>query len=187
MGELPRSEVRGIWFTTARRYILERGGEEWIDAMAVRLDRSYRDVFLAPDASEWYPERALQQALGAMHAVIAGGLDDVFVDAMEECTLLGINQFFRLLMRLGSPTIVLRKAPAMWNHIRRGAGHVDVDADEAGGELRFTRFPYFRDLHYRLLTIGVTRALVTVCGRPRPLIDVASFDWDRMTVKVRFA
>ncbi len=187
MAELPNSEVRGLWFTTARRYILERGGEEWIDALAVRLDRSYRDVILAPDASEWYPERAFQQSLGAMHAVIAGGHDDVFVDAMEECTILGINLFFRLLMRLGSPTVVLRKAPAMWNHIRRGAGHVDVDADEAGAELRFSKFPYFRDPHYRLLTVGVTRALVTVCGRPRPVIDVSDFDWDRMTVKVKFA
>jgi hypothetical protein len=95
--------------------------------------------------------------------------------------------FFRLLMRLGSPTLVLRKAPAMWNHIRRGAGHVAVEANEAGGVLRFTEFPYFRDLHYRLLTIGAVRALVTVCGRDRPRIDVVDFDWNRLTVRVMFA
>jgi hypothetical protein len=187
MTEIAQSEVRGLWFTTARRYVMEQGGDEWLEAMAHRMDRAYRDVILAPDASEWYPERALQQSLGAMHAVIAGGRDELFVDAMEACTTLGINVFFRLLMRLGSPTLVLRKAPAMWNHIRRGAGHVAVESDEAGGVLRFTEFPYFRDLHYRLLTIGAVRALVTVCGRDRPRIDVVDFDWNRLTVRVMFA
>jgi hypothetical protein len=75
----------------------------------------------------------------------------------------------------------------MWNHIRRGQGQVAVEADEAGGVLRFTEFPYFRDPHYRLLTVGVVRALVTVCGRPRPVIDATDFDWDRLTVKVKFS
>jgi len=188
MTELSRSEVRGIWFVTARRYMQEHGfGDEWFEALAARLDQRYKGVFLAPDSAEWYPERALQQALGAMHAVMAEGRDDAFVDVMEECTILGINQFFRLLMRLGSPALVLRKAPAMWNHIRRGAGSVAVEANDAGAELRFTEFPYFRDPNYRLLTVGVTRALVTVCGRPRPQIAVTSFDWDRLTVKVTFA
>jgi hypothetical protein len=186
-GDLAKSEVRGIWFVTARRYMLEHGGAEWLDAMATRLDRSLRDALLAPDASVWYPERAMQQAVGAMHAVAAGGSDEVFLDVIEECTILGIDHFFRLLMRLGAPTLVLRKAPAMWAHIRRGAGKVAVDADHTGAELRFTEFPYFRDPNYRLLTVGVTRALVTVCKRPRPRVDVTSFDWDRLTLRVTYA
>lgn len=181
-----RSEVRGLWFTTARRYVLELGGDDLLDAMTVRIDRAYRHVWLEPESSDWYPERALQQSLVAMHAVIAGGRDDVFVDTIESCTVLGINLFFRILMRLGSPVFVLRKAPAMWNHIRRGAGTVTVDVDETGGALHFASFPYFRDPNYRLLTAGVARALVTVCGRPRPEVDVSDFDYDRLTVRVRF-
>jgi hypothetical protein len=187
MAEMPKSEVRGLWFTTARRYILERGGETWLEAMADRVERPYKAAILEPDANEWYPERALQQSLGAMHHVITGGDDSAFVDVIEECTILGINLFFRLMMRLGSPTMVIRRAPAMWNHIRRGAGTVTVETHDGGALLRFGEFPLFRDPHYRLLTLGATRALVTVCGRPRPTVSIEEHHFDRLVVRVTYS
>lgn len=187
MAEVAKSEVRGLWFSTARRYMLERGGEAWIEAMADRVDRAYKPCILTPDSNEWYPERALQQSLAAMHHVAAGGVDATFVDMIEECTVLGINLFFRLMMRLGSPTMVLRRAPAMWNHIRRGAGTVTVEPHDGGADLRFAEFPLFRDPNYRLLTVGATRALVTVCGRPRPDVRIVEQHFDRIAVRVTFA
>jgi hypothetical protein len=183
MTAIAKSEVKGMWFSTARRYILERAGEEALQVMSYRVDRAYRDVILEPLPSEWYPERALQQAMSAMHAVVAGGKDAVFVEAMEACTTLGIHHFFRALMRLGSPAYILRKTPAMWNHIRRGAGQVAVEADDRLAVIRYTEFPYFRDPNYRLLTIGAVRALIRICGHSQPIVEVAEYDWNAVTVR----
>jgi hypothetical protein len=186
MRGLAKSEVKGMWFSTARRYIVERAGEEALLVMSYRVDRAYRDIIMEPLASEWYPERALQQAMIAMHAVVCGGKDALFIDAMEDCTRLGINHFFRALMRLGSPAYILRKTPAMWNHIRRGAGQVKVEADDEEAIVTYSDFPYFRDPNYRLLTIGAVRALVRLCGREHPAIDIVHYDWDAMTVRVTY-
>lgn len=79
MSEIPKSEVRGLWFTTARRYIADRGGALGIEAVADRVSPAYRHAVLSPDANEWYPERALQQSLAAVHHVVADGSDDAFV------------------------------------------------------------------------------------------------------------
>jgi hypothetical protein len=175
-----------VWFTTSRRYVLEAHGEEALVAMSHRVDRAYREIIVDPFPSEWYPERALQQAMHAMHGILARGDDDAFTDVMEACTKLGIHHFFRALMRMSSPAVILRKTPAMWNHIRRGAGAVAVEADDRSGTLRYTEFPYFRDPNYRLLTIGAVRALVRVCGGEVRELEVLHHAWDAMTVRVTY-
>jgi hypothetical protein len=186
-GPLTKSEVKGVWFTTARRYILEmQGGEELLAAVSHRVDRAYRELIVDPYPSEWYPERALQQAMHAMYAILAKNDDAVFIDHMEACTTLGVNHFFRALMRMSSPAAILKKTPAMWNHIRRGAGAVEVEADEAVATIRYTEFPYFRDPNYRLLTLGAVRALVRVCGGDVRALDVVHYAWDAMTVRVTY-
>jgi hypothetical protein len=185
-GPLSKSEVKGVWFTTSRRYILETVGEEALVTMSHRVDRAYRDLIVNPFPSEWYPERALQQALHAMYVVIAHNDDEAFTEVMEGCTRLGVNHFFRALMRMASPAVILRKTPAMWNHIRRGAGAVAVEADDVSATLRYTSFPYFRDPNYRLLTVGAVRALVRVCGGEVRGLEVVGHAWDSMTVRVTY-
>src|SRR5687767_10627113 len=76
------SEVRGLWFDTARRYIVDNMGQDTLVALANRVDRGYREVLLEPDPTHWYPERVLQQSLAAMHAVIANGDDAAFTDVI---------------------------------------------------------------------------------------------------------
>jgi hypothetical protein len=182
----PRSEVRGLWFTTAQKYVLDTAGAEALEAMVMRVERQYKEILTSPQPNEWYPERALQQALAAMHFVVTGGNDARFITAMEECTIQGVNRFFRMFLRLGSPATLLRKTPAMWSHIRRGAGNVDVTAGNTDARIKFTDFPYFRDPNYRLLTLGAVRALVTMSGARDPVVEMHGADYDWMTVDVRY-
>lgn len=90
------------------------------------------------------------------------------------------------MLRLATPAQLLRRAPALWNHIRRGAGEVEVERSDRSAVLHYSAFQLFRDRHYRLLTVGAARALVTVCGRPRPVVEIQEHHFDRMTVRVLF-
>src|ERR1019366_6605180 len=126
----PVNEVKGLWFTVGRKYILKTYGQETLDACVARLGERHGAVLAESLPSEWYPEETLQQTLGVLHVVVAQGDNALYVRIIEECSVLAVHHFFRALLRLVPPATMLRKVPKMWTLIRRGAGHVTVDADE---------------------------------------------------------
>lgn len=180
------SEVKGLWFTVGRRFIVERYGQEMLDACVARLGERHGPVLRDPLPSEWYPEEALQQTLGVLDVVVAQGDQAVYVDIIEECSLLAVHHFFRALLRLVPPQTMLRKVPTMWGLIRRGAGKVVVEADETQAVVRYGEFPYFDDVHYRLLTLGAIRSLMTLCGTTQARVELAAHTHDSLTVAVAY-
>lgn len=164
------SEVKGVWFVTARRYLMESGQEDVIARMVARLDEPHRTTFATPSASEWYPEASLAATLQLLREECGSQREERYVALMEAITLVGINRFFRLVLAVSSADFVLRKIPTMWAHIRRGAGKVTVETDERGATIRYSEFPWFDEPTYRLMTEGSIRALlgaVNVAGDVR--------------------
>ena len=182
----PVSEVKGLWFTVGRSYIVETYGQEMLDACVERLGERHGAIFAEALSSEWYPEETLQQTLGVLDVVVAHGDQREYVRMIEDCSLLAVNRFFRALLRMVPPPTMLRKIPTMWTLIRRGAGQVTVDADDAHAVVRYSEFPYFEDVHYRLLTIGAIRSLLTLCGARGGRVEIAEYTPDSLTADVRY-
>ncbi|MGH7296731.1 MAG: hypothetical protein ACRELB_17460 [Polyangiaceae bacterium] len=182
----PISEVKGLWFTVGRRYILESYGEETMAACVARLGDKHGATFAEALPSEWYPEETLQQTLGVLAVVVAQGDMELYTRIIEGCSLMAVHHFFRALMRLVPPATMLRKVPTMWGLIRRGAGRVAVAADETHGVVHYSEFPYFDDVNYRLLSLGAIRSLMSLCGAPQARVELAGHTRSSLRVDVSY-
>jgi hypothetical protein len=182
----PVSEVKGLWFVVGRRYVLEQHGAAALRECIALLGERHGSVLESPLASQWYPEEALQQVLGVLDLVVARSDPEEFVRIVESCSLIAINHFFRTLLRLVPPVTMLRKIPTMWTLIRRGVGRVVVEAEGHQAIVRYSEFPYFGDVHYRLLTVGAIRALLTLSGATTGSVEILSHAEDTLTVRVRW-
>jgi hypothetical protein len=182
----PVSEVKGVWFVVGRRYVLDQHGAAAFRECIALLGDRHGAALGSPLASHWYPEEALQQVLGVLDLVIARSDPDEFLRIVESCSLIAINHFFRTLLRLVPPATMLRKIPTMWTLIRRGVGRVVVEAAGHEAVVRYSEFPYFGDVHYRLLTVGAIRALLTLCGATNGRVEILSHSEDTLTVQARW-
>ena len=152
--------VKGVWFVTARRYILEHRGEADLHAVAGRMREEHRSTFLEPLASAWYHEDAFDDAVHAVMRVIADDDPAAFLQLMEDCTVLGIHTFFRILLRATSLPFLLRKMPILSRQYRRNDWTCDVQADDRHATIRFGRCPYLASPVYGLY---VQAMLTKVC------------------------
>ena len=158
-----RSEVKGVWFVTAKRYLLEDYGPEMFDRYVAGVSEAHREWVREPNVSRWYPEDMMRDALVSFYVEVARGSDSVFTAAMERCAVLGIHWFLQLLVSVATPRHLLRLVPAALAQIRRGPVKVQIDAREGGATLRFTGQPYADDLRYRLATPAIVRSLMSLC------------------------
>lgn len=182
---LPPSEVKGLWFTVARRHVLENYGQEALDALLANMGPEHGAILASALPSEWYAEETLRRMLVGCYDVLARGNPDEFVHVTEEASLLAIHHFFRALLRLVPPGVMLRKIPTMWNIMRRGPGRVAVETGATGGVVRYSRFPYFDDALYRLMTKGAIRALMRLCGT-NAVVELGAHTSDSLNVEVRW-
>lgn len=180
---LPPSEVKGLWFTVGRRYVLENLGQDALDAVLAHLGPEHGEIVSTALPSEWYPEETFGRLLVALNVVLAKENPEEFVRITEETSILGIHHFFRALLRLVPPPVMLRKIPTMWNIMRRGPGRVAVETGDHRGVVRYTRFPYFDDPLYRLLTKGAIQSLMRLCGTPAQ-VELGLHTIDSLVVEV---
>ena len=158
-----RSEVKGIWFVTARRYVLAEYGPEMFARFAAALPEAIRQDATEPVVSRWYPEEMLRDALAVFHEVVTGGDDEAFSRAMERCSVLGVHWFVQLLVSVATPEHLLRLMPATLRVTRRGPVRVSVQTGERCATLRFTGQPYASDPRYRLTTPALVRGILSLC------------------------
>lgn len=180
-----KSEVKGIWFDSARGWLRRNRDLGVLARIDARVSPQYRGVIIDPLASEWYPEEVLAELLVALRAELTDGSSEAFVQAIEEITLDGVGRFFRLVLALASPRFVLRKVPILWSRMRRGAGRVEVEADPDRVRLRYRDFPWFYDPNYRLMTVGTLRGICRAAGAAAPEVVVADWSPDSLDVDVR--
>ncbi len=165
---MTRSEVKGLWFVVARRYLVDRVNPDLPFQMAELVAPELRPAILEPALSSWYPEACLQEFMRTFDQLVTRGDRKRLIAAFEECTLNGVHRFFQALLRLTSPDFLLRKTPVLWNYVRRYQGSVSVETNEERAIVRYIDFPYFEDVRYRLLALGTLRPLATLCGGTNP-------------------
>jgi hypothetical protein len=180
------SEVKGLWFVVARRYLVDHHGIEVVQQMADAIEAPYRQSLLDPMRSGWYPEACLQQYLRAYSEIIARRDEKRMLAAIEDCTLQGVNRFFEVLLRLTTPRFVMRQTPVLWRYVRRGQGMLAVEADDERAICRYIDFPYFEDVNYRLLALGTLRPMAALCGGTNPRAEVLDYGKDFLDVEVRY-
>ena len=181
-----QSEVKGLWFVVARRYIIDRHHPELPQRMAELVAPELREAILDPMRSAWYPEAALQEFMRAFDDLVTHGDRRRLVAAFEECTLNGVHRFFQALLKLTSPDFLIRKTPVLWNYVRRNQGSVSVEADETHAMVRYVDFPYFDDVRYRLLALGTLRPLAALCGGMNAGAEEVGYGKDWLTVEVTY-
>lgn len=178
------SEIKGVWLVTAKSWVLGQRTVAELNAVARHVDPAMRSALTDPLPSEWYPEETLQQVLRGMRSVLAEDSDSRFLELMRQCTRIGVNRFFRALLRLGSAQFVLRQVPTMWRQIRRGTGRVEVETESNRIQLRYRDFPYFDDPNYRLLTLGSLGAVVELCTSSQPSVSLGAHGSDWLDVAI---
>jgi hypothetical protein len=181
------SEVKGLWFVAARRWVVQDVGEDALRAVLAELHGVARDALQDPLPSHWYPEEALQQGLDAARRVLASDNADQMLDLLEQVTMIGINAFWRTALRVTSTEFALRALPVSWKHIRRGPGEMVVDIENGVARVHYREFPYFDDPNYRLLVLGTLRPLLRCStGRDIP-VNIASYTKHSLTASIRFS
>jgi hypothetical protein len=181
------SEVKGLWFVVARRYIVDHHGPELVERMAAQMSESCRPSLIEPLRSEWYPEACLQESLGAFYELVAQRDDRRMLAAMEDCTLQGINRFFEVLLRLTTPSFVMKKSEVLWRYVRRGQGALRVETEESRAICRYVDFPYFDDVTYRLLALGTLRPLASLAQGTTASARVIDFGKTWLDVEVSYS
>lgn len=185
-GPIAPSEVKGIWFVSARKWVVQDVGEDALRAVIAELSGVAREALEDPLASHWYPEEALQHSLDAARRVLAGDSADRMLELLEQVTLVGINLFWRTALRITSTEFALRALPISWKHIRRGPGEMAVEIERGLAKIHYRNFPYFDDPNYRLLVPGTLRPLLRVSTGHEVPVTVVSYNRDSLTAHVRF-
>ena len=176
--------VKGVWFVTARRHLLEVHGEPALQSVARAMKPEHSRVLLEPLASEWYPEDVFEDALRAVMEAHAHHDPDVFNEFIEACTVLGVNTFFRILLRITSPAFLMRKMPGLSRQYRRNDWVCDVEADDQRAVLLWHNVPYLRHRTYRLYCVAMLAKCSELCTGKRPTILTLGHgeDWLRLQV-----
>lgn len=179
------SEVKGLWFVTARRYTLQEHGEDALRAVLADLPDAVRPAFADPLPSGWYPETHLQACLDSARRVLAGDDADRMLGVLQGCTVVGINAFWRTALRLTSAEFAIRALPVSWRHMRRGPGSMSAEVENGLGRVHYEDFPFFDDSNYRLLVLGTLRPLLAISlGREVP-VNIVSYTSSSLTAHVR--
>ncbi len=175
--------VKGAWFVTARRQILETYGQVVLDRVMARLNEEYAEVLADPSPSSWYSEYAFQAAIGAVADELNGDADE-YAALMEACAVAGINRFLRVALLFTNAEFLLRKMPALWARHRRNHGALEVEIGKRRALLRYSGFPFFHDRNYRLMVVAVLRKTLEVTTSQRPDVTVRDFGRDSLMVEV---
>jgi hypothetical protein len=157
------SEVKGAWFMTARRYILQDYGEEVFARYVAAVPEELRDAIADPVVSRWYPEDAMRYGLEAFFQEVSGRDPERFGAAMERFAVLGTHWFVQVLVSVTTPRYLLRLLPAALRQLRRGSVRLVIDVREGSATLRFTNHPFADHICYRVATPAIMRAVLRFC------------------------
>jgi hypothetical protein len=178
--------VKGVWFVTARRYLMESHGASTLHDVARGMKEEHRQALLEPLPSEWYAEDAFKDALDAVMVRLAHHDPHRFAEFIEGCTVLGVNLFLRILLTITSPSFLMRKMPVLARQYRRNDWTCAAEAEEHAATLEWRGCPYLADRNYRLYLSAMLVKCSELCGGRRPTVEVLGHGPDWIRVKVLY-
>jgi hypothetical protein len=183
---VPTSEVKGAWFVTARRYVVQDHGEEVFARYWQSAPDASRDAIRDPVVSRWYPETVMRDALEAFYEEVCNRDADKFMAAMERCTVLGTHWFVQVLVSVSTPRYLLRLLPAALRQLRRGQVRMTVDVRDGDATLRFMNHPFSDHPCYRLATPAILRAVLGLCVGQSARATLVEYDATTQVCELRW-
>ena len=183
VGDLAQ-EVRGVFFASARRYLVERHGAEALERVLAAIEPAHRRALERPEPDEFYPEQAWREVLHALNDQLAGGDPEKFVQIVHDSSSMGIRLFVHVVLRLASTTAVLRRTPKLWARMRRGPATLSVEEAPDRIRLRYARYPLLSDPLYPLMLKGLVGALSEASAGYVPPIRVVDRGPDWLVLEV---
>jgi len=180
------SYVKGMWFVAGRRFIAREYGEAGLARVVAAVPEEHREAIMEPVTSDWYPEGALGASLRATRDTLGGGSDAGALEVIEGCAVEGINRFWSVALRVTSTQFAIRMLPVTWQHMRRGPGKMDVVLEPDRAVVRYSSFPYFDDVNYRLLVLGTLRPLMRVSTGTRAQVEIVGYGTDWLDAEIVF-
>ncbi len=136
------AKVKGLIFGGARRWMLETRGQSGFDAFLEALpeeDRAlWTESIILPVS--WMPARMYRSMYEAEEALWGTGDGRIFQEAAAKVALDDISTVMKILMKLGSPSSVASRFPAVWERyfdtgrlalVRSERRAAELDLDEA--------------------------------------------------------
>ena len=179
------SEVKGAWFITARRYILQDHGPEvlarYVEAAPVASREAMRRSRSSPGGTRSRPcttpwRRSSRRSRGAT--------PPRFTSGMERCAVLGTHWFLQILVSASTPRYLIRLLPAALRQVRRGSVRVVVDVRDATATLRFINQPFSDHPCYRMATPAILRAILRLCVGQSARATLTQFDSTNQVVEL---
>lgn len=148
---------------------------ERYEQMLAALVPDDRQTVTSPMPSAWYPESTAADFQRAWFDVGAGGDEPAFEHMIATASEQGVNRFFRALARVATPRFLIKQAPTIWKHLRRGPATVAVEERGSRMVVRYGRFPFFEDPLYRRVFPLQVATLVKVATGTAPPTRVLDF------------
>jgi hypothetical protein len=177
----PEHQVKGVWFVSGQAYLRRELPSDQYAQLLAALPQGHRGIVDAPLPSEWYPEAIAADFQRAWFDVAAGGDERTFERMIAAASGEGVNRFFRALARVATARFLIKQAPTIWKHLRKGPASVAVEDHGGRMVVRYRGFPFFEDPLYATVFPVQVAALVTVAtGKTAPtrIIDHTSTSLD---------
>jgi hypothetical protein len=131
---------------------------------------------LAP--AEWYPRRYLVEMLKAFVAVRGSG-DTTYGDILRCGSALAEpnNDFLRLLMKVMTPEIFLKKMPRFWARDHRASGTVEIEPLDGPRAMRVRLRGVKQYDHGAILWMGFMHGVLKQLGTSTPIVRQEGWSW----------
>ncbi|MEB2310903.1 MAG: hypothetical protein OZ921_21810 [Sorangiineae bacterium] len=176
------SEVKGVYFVSARDALVERAEPGALARVTAALPEATRRVFEEPLTSGWYPEVALHDLVTAIWSEICDRDRERFLEFLEFALTLGMKRFFRALLGVTSPGFFLRRYPTVFSAIRRGPPHVTVEVERTSATIHVHDMPYSDDPLYHLVYEAGFNVFFLLMKRTRPRMRLMGASATALTI-----
>lgn len=131
--------------------------------------------------AEWYPRRYLVEMLNAF-AMVRGTSDATYTDFVRcGSSIADANsEFSKLLMRVMTPELFLKKLPRFWSRDHKGSGAFEIEP-VGSGEHRVARVVLRSVKHYdhgAILWLGFIQGVFSQLGASKLSVTQEGWSWE---------
>ena len=165
--------VRGTVLMACRDAALSCFGELGLAQLGAHLsDAARRDtVEVAAASLNWMPEAYVLEWYEALWLGPCDKRRDLFLRFLDRMIDAGFGRIRKTLVALATPSMILNKAPSLWEHDHSHGQLQLVALDEGSARVSLSTHPYVETSLSRLATAEIYRYCLSLC-RVRDVVEV---------------
>lgn len=110
--------IKGQSVIVAKKYLIQRFGEQFIDKISAQMDKADRDVVTGDILpGSWIPEQVFVNFLVAAEKNRPEEVKNISFDVGYESALRSVSKMYKIFIRIGDPSFVLSKVDTFWHQI----------------------------------------------------------------------